>query len=744
MINTRYPYPFLVATGEIVTSGHYGDLKNKSGAVSVGLYNGLNTANQYYIATGSGNGDKFFIGYSSTANKDNLGKWHFGRTNPYKSEQFRGKDLISFEFSDPSRIKHERWTIGYNGVAGCNEPAFNFECGKTYGLQFILSGNPVFRNWAKYLIHDVYVTTPCCDSSECTSGCEGGEVDCEWVVSEFAKKINEHVELSKIGVHARYITNDYEVTAPTHYDYCLSVCDGGGPTDLAAVQATLTVGKAERIGRDGGVSSYKVTCIPSIPGSLTPFQYSVPADCDTCGAGYTLAFATDVYNIVANEATYANAAAVTTAYQNASLKTFTGVISAPNITANQIPVTAHGFVTGQKVVYTDGGGTAIIGLTTATNYYVIKVDANTVKLATTAVNAIAGTAIDITATGVGVAHTLTASGYSTVLSSSNPTTETYQLSVEHGDVVTALGNDVALFAYTVDSICVPASASPIAWVECGSHYKTTRQLCMTLKRKDCDAGNHLADLQAFYANDPTYVANSLAVTAGVDCFDKYTLSQYSNCMDDGCLSKDSVSFPPIMQGYSNGTSFGVWEVVEVALPAYDAAKKCGLEITAEVEERFLSDCVMDLHDYYEVEPIRIEVGWIQNQLTGLPDVCDVKGLPKAQRVDLPQYSNQSGEWVLREYIKAGAYELWGCDNSDAKLREILDQNRRAQVDRKAFYRIYYIQYKADKGNGNNFDEKAEVWETMIAFKEGDPKIAAFEAAFGSVFSKYGITLKERV
>ena len=66
----------------------------------------------------------------------------------------------------------------------------------------------------------------------------------------------------------------------------------------------------------------------------------------------------------------------------------------------------HRFVNIQRVTYTKGGGTVITGLTDNTAYYVIKVDQNTIKLATSSSNAIAGTAINLTGLGAGTTHTL--------------------------------------------------------------------------------------------------------------------------------------------------------------------------------------------------------------------------------------------------------------------------------------------------------------------------------------------------
>ena len=68
-----------------------------------------------------------------------------------------------------------------------------------------------------------------------------------------------------------------------------------------------------------------------------------------------------------------------------------------------ITYVAHGFSTGDKVTYTDGGGTAVVGLVDGGTYYIIKTSDNTFKLATSYANATGGTAIAIT-DGVGATH----------------------------------------------------------------------------------------------------------------------------------------------------------------------------------------------------------------------------------------------------------------------------------------------------------------------------------------------------
>jgi len=79
-----------------------------------------------------------------------------------------------------------------------------------------------------------------------------------------------------------------------------------------------------------------------------------------------------------------------------------------NVTNNTIAISAHGLTTGQAVLYSRTSGTSIEGLNNNAFYYVIRVDAGVIKLATTLANANAGTAIDILALGDGTTHTITA------------------------------------------------------------------------------------------------------------------------------------------------------------------------------------------------------------------------------------------------------------------------------------------------------------------------------------------------
>jgi len=85
---------------------------------------------------------------------------------------------------------------------------------------------------------------------------------------------------------------------------------------------------------------------------------------------------------------------------NPVVGTFTSTIAAPAV----LTLTSHGLYTSQRVALTTTGALPT-GLAAETNYWVIRVDANTFRLATSLANAFAGTAITTTGSQSGT-HTI--------------------------------------------------------------------------------------------------------------------------------------------------------------------------------------------------------------------------------------------------------------------------------------------------------------------------------------------------
>ena len=75
---------------------------------------------------------------------------------------------------------------------------------------------------------------------------------------------------------------------------------------------------------------------------------------------------------------------------------FTASSSTVSTSANTITLSSHGLSTFDRATYDTNSNTAIGGLSNGSTYYVIKVDANTIKLATNYTNCLAGTPISLT------------------------------------------------------------------------------------------------------------------------------------------------------------------------------------------------------------------------------------------------------------------------------------------------------------------------------------------------------------
>jgi hypothetical protein len=85
-----------------------------------------------------------------------------------------------------------------------------------------------------------------------------------------------------------------------------------------------------------------------------------------------------------------------------------GAASEIDLSANTLSIPSHGFSNGLLVRATTTA-TLPAGITTGTDYFVIKVSTSSIKLASSLANAVAGTAIDLTDDGtIGGVHTLTA------------------------------------------------------------------------------------------------------------------------------------------------------------------------------------------------------------------------------------------------------------------------------------------------------------------------------------------------
>lgn len=95
-------------------------------------------------------------------------------------------------------------------------------------------------------------------------------------------------------------------------------------------------------------------------------------------------------------------------YEQTGTSSMTFVDAAVTVGTDNIALPLHNLVTGQTVRFSNSGGALPAGLVAGTDYFVIVVDANNIKVAdTSANNAYIGTAHDITGAAGGGTHTIT-------------------------------------------------------------------------------------------------------------------------------------------------------------------------------------------------------------------------------------------------------------------------------------------------------------------------------------------------
>jgi pyrimidine operon attenuation protein/uracil phosphoribosyltransferase len=145
--------------------------------------------------------------------------------------------------------------------------------------------------------------------------------------------------------------------------------------DISGATTDANVATAMRAGLAGLTDIGTVITVASSSGADVPWTHVLRAN-------------------VANVAVYKKDGAATPSSMTATTTT-AGIATAVNVTDNTITFVAHGLYTGRAIALSINSGSLPAG-TSATTYYAIVVDANTIKLGSSLANAEAGTAVDIT------------------------------------------------------------------------------------------------------------------------------------------------------------------------------------------------------------------------------------------------------------------------------------------------------------------------------------------------------------
>lgn len=306
-----------------------------------------------------------------------------------------------------------------------------------------------------------------------------------------------------------------------------------------------------------------------------------------------------------------------------------------------------------------------------------------------------------------------------------------------GSNITALGADILEFSHTEQAVCVFDTPASIAWTNCGTGISSSRTLRIkNINRPDCDAdGDRIEDLTAALAGVRGILIGTLTLEAGDGCKDDYTVQQNSlDCLDEACLTQNVTFTYDTLPAFENSS----WEVVPVDV-VEDDTRRCGIRVTAAYIDPQFGNCSFNPMDYYNMEPLKMEVSLLQED----GDRCDAANWPTVSQSRIGKIGRQSGEYVVREVImKTDAY-LKHVDqfSLEPRMREAFDMNLLSSVDRKAFYKLYYVRFDASYGKSFRKKEVKEQFTAVFAFKEGDPAAIQFESQVLDVLTaKSGVVL----
>jgi len=205
---------------------------------------------------------------------------------------------------------------------------------------------------------------------------------------------------------ADMVDGEYVVVTDTNGDNWAIAADltGSSAAPTGAIWTAIAAGKKAQVDLSGATTAITVAAAFEVAfDGLTGFTALCVTD-DSAADG-TMLFTHVARGPVANAQSLleddSGAGGVTVAETNA------GVASTVDVTANTIAISTHGYITGVKGQLTTTG-TLPDPLATSTDYFVIVVNANSIKLATTLAYALAGTAVNITNQGAdGNTHTFT-------------------------------------------------------------------------------------------------------------------------------------------------------------------------------------------------------------------------------------------------------------------------------------------------------------------------------------------------
>jgi len=281
-------------------------------------------------------------------------------------------------------------------------------------------------------------------------------------------------------------------------------------------------------------------------------------------------------SLVQGGAGYAETPTVTIAAPTA-LTIATAAVSTTNST---ITATAHKLLTGTKLTYSAASNTVLGGLSDGIAFYVVYVDANTFKLATSLANAQAGTTITFTGIGNG-SQTLTGDTATATATVASGAVSALTLTGVGSAYLTAPNVTIAAPILTVAAAGITASTDTIAYTAHGLSFNDA--VTYTGNAGGLTSGTYYVAYTGLTANafelkttagtSGTLSNVTISGTGGQFTCNAATLAAGDRVRIDGTLGGVTIS------GYSSGTTYKVAASPAPTSTSFTLTTEAGVDIT---------------------------------------------------------------------------------------------------------------------------------------------------------------------
>jgi hypothetical protein len=168
----------------------------------------------------------------------------------------------------------------------------------------------------------------------------------------------------------------------------------------------------------------------------------------------------------------------------------------------------------------------------------------------------------------------------------------------------------------MEVFCTPTTIpAPLAWVSCGTGFKTKKELCITLPLKDCAAAtSNLSDVLAYYGtlgSTNVHGIDAISVKATYDCFEELTLTQWN----DDCLTSDCDTEQ--LPHYTNvpGYKLQMWEECPCVAPVVLTDCKCGIKVVSKLVSCTPKSCGSSPDAYQEYDTAEFTISLLEDLKT---------------------------------------------------------------------------------------------------------------------------------